>query len=102
MQPKRLLVYITQALLLAASAVVGGTAVRQEVSATTPDPVTILHVAPAQHRQIDPPAEHDPAQAGEADQVRCLPVSAYDGESHRTWLRDDAPSEDRRNRSSGS
>ena|SRR5450756_71398 len=102
MQSRRLIVYIVQVLLLGASAVSGGAAVRQGPSAATPGPMTTLHVAPAQHRQIGLPAGPGSQQAGDADQAGCQPVRAHDGESHHYWLRDDAPADDRAGRSSGS
>jgi hypothetical protein len=102
MQPRRVIVYVAQVLLLAASAVSGGTAVRHQASATTLDPVTTLHVASAPQRQAGLPAGLEPGQAGNAEQVKCQPVRTHDGESHRYWLRDDAPADDRASRASDS
>ena len=102
MQPRRLIVYMAQVFLLGASAVSGGEAVRQRASTATPDPVTTLHVAPVQQRQIGLPAGPGSGQAGDADQTGCQLVRAHDGDSHHTWLRDDTPADDPVGRSSGS
>ncbi len=91
MQPRALIVHVAQALLLAASAVAGGSAVQQQASVATPTPVTVLHVVPTQRREV-----------GEADPADCRTVSARNGEGHHYWLRDDAPGDDRVHGLSGS
>ncbi len=96
MQPRRLLVYCAQAILLLGSALAGGVVARQGASATPAGPVvTTLHVAPALQQPAGLAGQPGLGPSGDPAQSPCTPIHFRDASGHRFWLSRGLPGDDR-------